>query len=82
HALLEREWQRMDLLRRSTFSQVPGRAQASVEEHAVLLQLIRSRASAEVTESYARQHKLNTLSALASRPAPAGPSTSGPPGSC
>ncbi|MGH8987167.1 MAG: GntR family transcriptional regulator, partial [Acidimicrobiales bacterium] len=42
HALLEREWQRMDLLRRSTFSQVPGRAQASVEEHAVLLQLIRS----------------------------------------
>ncbi len=70
-ALLEREWQRMDMLRRSTFSQVPGRAQASVDEHTTLLQLISSGASADVVERYARQHKLNTLAAFANRPAPA-----------
>ncbi|MGH8981139.1 MAG: GntR family transcriptional regulator [Acidimicrobiales bacterium] len=70
-ALLEREWQRMDLLRRSTFSQVPGRAQASVDEHETLLQLIGSGASPEVIEGYSRQHKLNTLRALATRSAPA-----------
>lgn len=72
-ALLEREWQRMDLLRRSTFSQVPGRAQASVDEHETLLQLIGSGASPDVVEGYARQHKLNTLRALADRSLPGAP---------
>ncbi len=63
-ALLEREWHRLNLVRRSTFSLVPGRARQSVEEHDALLQLISSGAPAAVIEDAARQHKLNTLRAV------------------
>ncbi|MGH8963450.1 MAG: GntR family transcriptional regulator [Jatrophihabitantaceae bacterium] len=65
HALLEKQWQQMNHLRRSTFSLVPGRAQASVEEHVTLLQMIGAGKSATVVERFARQHKMNTLKALA-----------------
>jgi DNA-binding GntR family transcriptional regulator len=63
--LLEREWERLNLLRRTTFSLAPGRASRSVEEHDVLLRLIGSGLDQGVIESYARQHKLNTLRAVA-----------------
>lgn len=66
-ALLERQWQRMNHLRRSTFSLVPGRAQESVDEHATLLEMIRSRAPLAEVEAYSRQHKLHTLRTLAAR---------------
>lgn len=65
YAVLERQWQQMNHLRRSTFSLVPGRAQESVEEHATLLQLISAGVPAPTIESFARQHKMNTLKALA-----------------
>lgn len=66
-SLLDREWQRLNLLRRTTFSLVPGRAQESVDEHDALLQMIRSGALPGTIERFARQHKLNTLGAGTSR---------------
>lgn len=59
--LLELQWTRMNHLRRSTFSLVPGRAQESVTEHATLLKMIAGEAPEAEIEAYARQHKLNTL---------------------
>jgi DNA-binding GntR family transcriptional regulator len=64
-ALLERQWTRMNHLRRSTFSLVPGRAQESVTEHSTLLDLIAGGAKPAKVEAFARQHKLNTLRTLA-----------------
>ncbi|MDQ2837646.1 MAG: GntR family transcriptional regulator [Actinomycetota bacterium] len=65
--LLEREWHRLNLVRRSTFSLVPGRARESVEEHDGLLRLIASGAEAAVVERAAREHKLNTLRAVSAQ---------------
>lgn len=66
--LLEREWQRLNPLRRTTFSLVPGRAHESVDEHDTLLRLIGSNAEPATVESFARQHKLNTLQAVERHP--------------
>lgn len=63
--LLERQWQQVDRLGRSTFSVVPGRAQQSVDEHGALLELIGSGVDPSVVEAAAREHKLSTLRALA-----------------
>jgi DNA-binding GntR family transcriptional regulator len=60
-SLLHREWERMAMLRRSTFTFVPGRAATSVEEHDTILHLIRSKASAAEVEEATRNHKLRTL---------------------
>ncbi len=62
--LVEREWRRMALIRRSTFAFVPGRARTSVAEHDRLLGLIGSHAPAEQIERAAREHKLATLQAF------------------
>lgn len=63
-ALIEREWRRLDVIRRSTFSFVPVRARRSVEEHDELLGLIAGGASAERIERCARDHKLGTMTAF------------------
>ncbi|WP_028924118.1 GntR family transcriptional regulator [Pseudonocardia acaciae] len=62
--LLEREWSRLALIRRSSFAFVPGRALASVAEHDLLLDLISSGRPAEEIERAARDHKLGTLTAF------------------
>jgi DNA-binding GntR family transcriptional regulator len=62
--LVEREWSRMALIRRSSFAFVPGRARTSVAEHDKLLDLIESRASEQKIERAARVHKLATLEAF------------------
>lgn len=64
NALLESEWARLDHMRRSSFTYVPGRARRSVEEHDRLLELIESRADAAVIEEAARAHKVATADAL------------------
>ncbi|MDF5758966.1 GntR family transcriptional regulator [Spongiactinospora sp. TRM90649] len=64
NALLESEWARLDHMRRSTFTYVPGRARRSVEEHERLLDLIEGRAAAADIEEAARNHKIATASAL------------------
>ncbi|GAA3853175.1 GntR family transcriptional regulator [Saccharothrix violaceirubra] len=76
--LITKEWARLDLSRRSTFSLVPGRARESVEEHDELLRLLRAGAPAEVVERFARDHKLNTLRAVDSKSAAPLPGESTP----
>ncbi len=63
-ALLDTEWSRLDLIRRSAFTHAPGRAVESVAEHDALLNLLDSRADPDLVETAARQHKLNTLDAV------------------
>ncbi|KES04949.1 GntR family transcriptional regulator [Streptomyces toyocaensis] len=63
-SLLEAEWARLDHMRRSTFSHVPGRARRSVAEHERLLELIEARAQAQEIEQVACAHKIATADAL------------------
>ena len=63
-ALLESEWTRLDHMRRSSFSYVPGRARRSVAEHEALLDLIADGAPAAEIERAACEHKIGTATAL------------------
>jgi DNA-binding GntR family transcriptional regulator len=63
-ALLDNEWARLDFIRRSAFTHAPGRAVESVAEHEALLDLLESHADADMIETAARRHKLNTLEAV------------------
>jgi DNA-binding GntR family transcriptional regulator len=65
--LVHRGWNRLASLRSSTFRFVPGRAQASVEEHEALLELIETGADAETIEKAARLHRSATLDAYLSQ---------------
>ena len=62
--LVHRGWNRMKVLRDSSFSFVPGRARESVEEHERILQLLADRAPALEIEIAAREHRLRTLHAV------------------
>ncbi|TFD91333.1 GntR family transcriptional regulator [Cryobacterium serini] len=62
--LVHRGWNRMKVLRDSTFSFVPGRARDSVAEHDNLLQLIEAGADALTLELAARAHRTGTLDAF------------------
>jgi DNA-binding GntR family transcriptional regulator len=64
NSLLDTEWARLDLMRRSAFTHAPGRAVQSVAEHDELLDLLETSASGEEIELAARRHKLNTLDAV------------------
>jgi DNA-binding GntR family transcriptional regulator len=78
--LVHRGWSRMNALRDSTFSFVPGRARESVAEHDALVDLIESGADAADIERAARAHRTATLDAFlayrAGRRASAPPSAS------
>ncbi|MBB5939330.1 GntR family transcriptional regulator [Streptomyces zagrosensis] len=63
-SLLEAEWARLDHMRRSTFSHVPGRARRSVAEHERLLELIETGAQNQEIERVACGHKIATADAL------------------
>ncbi|WEH37053.1 GntR family transcriptional regulator [Streptomyces sp. AM 4-1-1] len=63
-ALLESEWARLDHMRRSTFTYVPGRARRSVEEHERMLDLIAMDADPHEIERVACNHKIATAEAL------------------
>ncbi|MBC9926589.1 MULTISPECIES: GntR family transcriptional regulator [unclassified Leucobacter] len=62
--LVHRGWNRMKMLRNSSFSFVPGRAGDSVEEHERLLRLIESRTPVDEIETAARAHRTATLDAV------------------
>ncbi|CAG7607628.1 GntR family transcriptional regulator [Leucobacter soli] len=62
--LVHRGWNRMKILRNSSFSFVPGRAHESVEEHERLLALLESGAPVLEIELAAREHRLATLDAV------------------
>lgn len=72
--LVDREWSRLNAIRRTTFSLMPGRAAASVAEHERLLGLISAGASATEIERVAREHKLATLQTFEERHAIDSPS--------
>lgn len=59
-AVIEREWDRLTAIRRSTFAFVPERAWEAVMEHAELLDLVAKRSSVETIESFARGHRMRT----------------------
>ncbi|MGH9054661.1 MAG: GntR family transcriptional regulator [Acidimicrobiales bacterium] len=61
---LHREWKRLDAIRRSTFSFVPGRAHEAVQEHDRLLELIERRADPTDVEWFAREHRMATAEAF------------------
>ncbi len=65
--LVHRGWNRLQALRSSTFSYVPGRARESVAEHEALLQLVESGASPDRVERAARAHRAATLDAYLAR---------------
>lgn len=65
--LVHRGWNRMKVLRDSSFSFVPGRAAESVAEHERLLTLLENQASPLDIELAAREHRLKTLRAVLSR---------------
>jgi DNA-binding GntR family transcriptional regulator len=62
--LVHRGWERLRMLRGSTFAFIPGRAQESVEEHEELLRLIEDGADPLVIELDARRHRAATLDAF------------------
>lgn len=62
--LVHRGWNRMKVLRNSSFSFVPGRAQESVDEHEELLQLIERDSDPIEIELAARAHRTRTLDAV------------------
>jgi DNA-binding GntR family transcriptional regulator len=65
--LVDREWDRMAAIRRSTFSFVPGRAREAVGEHDELVRLIESGRRADDVEDYARAHRMNTVNSFLRR---------------
>ncbi|KAE8765824.1 GntR family transcriptional regulator [Georgenia thermotolerans] len=72
--LLQREWQRMSFIRRSSFVIMPNRSHASVAEHDEILRLISTGAPVDQVERAARAHKLRTLDEyLAARAAQSAP---------
>ena len=62
--LVHRGWGRLTVLRDSTFSFVPGRAQASVREHEELLRQLEAGAAPIDIELAARAHRTRTLDAF------------------
>jgi DNA-binding GntR family transcriptional regulator len=62
--LVHRGWARLNVLRDSTFSFVPGRAKASVIEHEDLLQQLEAGAAPLDIELAARAHRTRTLDAF------------------
>lgn len=62
--LVSTEWTRLEIIRRSAFFYAPGRARASVVEHAALLDLIEEGADFDTIETAARNHEIATLVAV------------------
>jgi len=62
--LVHRGWDRLRVLRDSSFSFVPGRAAESVREHDEILDLIAAQAPALEIELAARAHRTRTLDAM------------------
>ncbi|AEG44430.1 GntR family transcriptional regulator [Isoptericola variabilis] len=76
--LVHRGWNRMKVLRDSSFSFVPGRARESVAEHDRLVELVASGADATELELAARRHRTATLDAVLAYQAARKPPTPSP----
>lgn len=71
--LVNREWQRMAMIRRTSFSRLPSRPATSVAEHDALLGLMRNGGSLDEIERAARAHKLRTMTEFLSQEAAGAP---------
>lgn len=60
--MLEREWERVSVIRRNMFAFEPIRSMTSVQEHDAIVTLIRDGASPDEIEKVARNHKLRSVS--------------------
>lgn len=67
--LVQTEWTRLDLTRRTAYWYAPGRAHASLAEHDEILDLIEAGAAADVIETSVRRHEIATLDAVAAHEA-------------
>jgi DNA-binding GntR family transcriptional regulator len=70
--LVQVEWDRIALIRRASFHLPQDRIRRSIDEHDALLDLIESGADAADIEHLARQHKIHSVDALATRNAAIG----------
>ena len=61
HELLERQWERVSVIRRNLFPFEPVRSLTSVAEHDTILALIAGGASSTEVEAASRHHKLRTM---------------------
>lgn len=61
--LVQRGWRRLAAMRASSFTHIPSRAKASVQEHEALLELIANHATPAQIETACRAHRANTLNA-------------------
>lgn len=59
--LLEREWERITIIRRSAFAFDPRYSMRSVNEHAQIVELIRDGAPSMDVELLVREHKMRTM---------------------
>ncbi|GAB2466854.1 GntR family transcriptional regulator [Xylanimonas ulmi] len=72
-SMLEREWRRMALIRRSSFAAIPARSRESVAEHEHILTLLRAGAGRDEVERVVRCHTLRTRETyVAARATPVG----------
>jgi DNA-binding GntR family transcriptional regulator len=62
--IVDNEWARLEIVRKSAFWYAPGRARAAIAEHEGILELIKSGSSAEAIEAAAKQHEINTIEAV------------------
>jgi DNA-binding GntR family transcriptional regulator len=62
--LVDAEWTRLDMIRRTAFWYAPGRALASLTEHDQILDLIEGGADPEMIEAAVRRHEVNTVDAV------------------
>lgn len=63
--MVEHEWARLELIRKSAFWYAPGRAHAALAEHDAIVDLIAGGAPADEIEEAAKRHELNTVEAVA-----------------
>jgi len=75
--LVMSEWARMDVIRRAVHWNAPGRAVGSLREHEALLDLIRGGVDADLIETAARRHEMNTLEAVLAHDEAETPSAAG-----
>jgi DNA-binding GntR family transcriptional regulator len=64
---LQQAWQRLEQVRKTIFTFMPRRVKDSIEEHDILIQLFKEKASPEKIEEFARQHKMRALYAIQHR---------------
>lgn len=64
---IHQAWDKLDRVRSTGFSFVPQRARNSIQEHTMIIGMIRSKAPVAEIEQFVRQHKINTVKAFENR---------------